>query len=114
MSADNEQNQLSDFHLQQYDWLKKEIGSAISEAYSQERYAVIGAGAVWAWLATHLSPAPPPKLSWWIPLVFALFGGLRSLALILTIKPKAAYMRRLEDEAFPAQEPQGWEQYYAK
>jgi len=106
--------ELPDFHLQQYDWLKKEIGSAINEAYALERYAVIGTGAVWAWLATHLSPVLPPKIAWWIPLLFAVFGALRSLALIFTIKPKATYMRKLEDEAFPSQKPLGWERYYEK
>lgn len=115
MSEEKEEvKELPNFHLQQYDWLKKEIGSAVNEAYALERYAVIGTGAVWAWLATHLSPSPPPKMSWWIPVLFATFGALRSLALIFSIKPKATYMRRLEDEAFPSQKPLGWERYYAK
>jgi len=41
-----------DFHLKEFECLRKEIDFSINEFHSVQRYAILATGAVWAWLFT--------------------------------------------------------------
>ena len=61
---DNYRDHAVDFHLREYDSLRKEVESTVQETRTIERYALIGTGTLWAWLATH-KDVPPPEIIWW-------------------------------------------------
>ena len=57
---------------------------------------------MYAWLGTNNHPAMP--YAWYIPVLFPLFGGVRSYALLRQINIVAGYLRELEQD-FPRSDP---------
>lgn len=97
-----------EFHLAEYESLRKEMEAAILETRTLERYALVGTGGVWAWLATNSSHAS--KIAWAIPILFALFGGLRAWSMMRSVWRATRYVAKLE-EYFAAEGVGGWEHY---
>jgi hypothetical protein len=73
---------------------------------------MIGTGFVWTWLATH--KLDEAQLLWFLPVLFALLGWLRSRALIRSIGRTAVYIRKLEAHLCTAPGPCGWETHLAQ
>jgi hypothetical protein len=101
---------LVDFHLIQYDALRKEIESCVHEIRTLERYTLIGTGFVWAWLASN-QQLNVPSIFWWIPLLFSLLGWLRTLALATSVRRLAEYIRTVEESYLCNENVIGWETY---
>ena len=101
---------LADFHLVQYEALRGEIESCVQEIRTIERYALIGTGIVWAWLATN-AQLEIPYIIWWVPLLFSLSGWLRTIALATSVRRLARYLREVEEDFFCGARVQGWETY---
>src|SRR5262245_34012676 len=70
------------FAMAEYQFLRKEIESAVQEWRLLERGAIAATGIVWSWLATHPSV---PFGAWFIPALFGAFGGFRVSALNTSI-----------------------------
>src|ERR1044072_7892065 len=90
---------LGSFHLLQYEALRKEIESCVQEIRTLERYALIGTGFVWAWLASN-SQLNISNIFLWIPLFFSVLGWLRTMALAASVRRLAAYIRHKEEPFF--------------
>src|SRR6266704_7018291 len=84
------------FHLREYEALHEEIEASTQELRTLERYAVIGSGAVWTWLATTKLEPRPPGIVWWIPVLFSLHGIFRTGALLSSIKRTSTYLQMME------------------
>jgi hypothetical protein len=72
-----------------------------------ERYALLGTGVVWAWLATN----PQSHIFWWIPLLFCILGWLRTMAVVNSVRRLAGYIREVESSFFSTETIAGWETY---
>jgi hypothetical protein len=47
-----------------------------------------------------------------LPVVFAAFGALRTLVLMISVRPRGQYLREVEDMALRGQPLEGWESFY--
>src|ERR1700676_3420901 len=83
------------FHLREFDALRKEIEFTLAEFYNIQRYAIVAAGAVWAWLATRGGSL---RLPWMIPVLFVACGWARQLALFEQLHKISDYILILEDK----------------
>jgi hypothetical protein len=101
---------LIDFHLIQYDALRKEIESCVQEIRTLERYALLGTGIVWSWLAAN-PQLNIPYLFWYIPLLFSLLGWFRTTALAVSVRRLSQYIREVEEPYFCNEPGMGWETY---
>jgi len=101
-------NHAVDFHRAEFDALRKEIDAAVQEARALDRYALVAVGGIFAWLAIHA--ARVPSLAWWIPVLLAFLGFLRSMALLYSINRAGEYIWTLE-AALCSAPPLGWQHY---
>jgi hypothetical protein len=100
-----------DFHLKEYELLKKEVSDQVEHTRKLELYAVGGIAAFYAWF---MSPkTPPPSAALGIPLLLVLLGAWRSWAALARIKEIAGYLIQVE-AVFALKEPGGWETYRTK
>jgi hypothetical protein len=83
-----------DFHLKEYESLKKEVAEQVEHTRKLEIYAVGGIAAFYSWFINN---NPPPALLI-IPLLLALLGAWRSGAALKRIEEIVVYLVRLEDE----------------
>ncbi len=102
------------FHLREYEALHEEIEASTQELRTLERYAVIGSGAVWTWLATTKLEPRPPGIVWWIPVLFSLHGIFRTEALLSSIKRTSTYLQKMEKVVYNQEILSGWETYIHK
>jgi hypothetical protein len=109
LNQNNHEDSAIKFHLHQYESLRKELESCVREMRTIERYALIGTGVVWAWLATN-QQIRVHYIVWWIPVLFSLLGGLRTFALIKSVRRLAAYIQTVES-AFMNKRLEGWETF---
>ena len=101
-----------DFKKEEYLTLRKEIETHMDELGKLERNCVLVSGAIYAWLAVHGTNDSFFKLGWYIPSLFAVFGGLRSLSLAIHVKNLGLYIQQIErSELSDQQGPKGWEHY---
>jgi len=99
-----------EFHLREFESLKKEIAISISEERTLERYTIIGIGIVWVWLLTNQN-MDIPRIGWWIPFFFAVLGALRSLTLLFSIQLMAKYIKLIERIVRVSPDIPGWEHF---
>jgi hypothetical protein len=100
---------MSEFRTREYELLKSEVQSYVAESRSLETYAVGGAVAVYAWLATHHDDLPS-RVIWLVPLIFPILGAVRAWALGAHIEVIGSYLGKLECEL---QGTPGWEAFLA-
>lgn len=93
------------FLMKEFDALKTEIGEVRREIWSIERLAVGASGAVWAWLATN---KPEFGAVWFVPVLFAVLGGMRCSALSRSIQSAGEYLRLNESRVTNYE---GWETF---
>jgi hypothetical protein len=98
-----------EFYFREHASLRAEIESDKQHLRKLEIYTVIGAGSVWAWLASN-SPGELP-LGWFIPIVFCLFGFLQTEGVVKDLKHRAKYLRNLEKAVLHSADPKGWENF---
>lgn len=96
--------------LAEYGTLRKEIEDALSEISAIERYALIGAATVWTWLLTNSNAMQPAasQLAWCIPVVLAIFGGLKSLGLFMHVTVVGKYIEKHLESRLNL----GWQAYF--
>ena len=88
-----------DISAEEWKELRAEVLGLVEETRKLEILAVGASGAVYTWLATHVSPATNfGLLPWFIPVLFVLFGALRSWSLSKHIGVASDYLKALESE----------------
>jgi hypothetical protein len=100
---------LTEFHKAEYDSLRREIEASVKEARELEKYVLISTAAIWTWLAKDGKDLGHPCL-YWIPTILVVLAIFRSIALLLSIRKIAAYLRTFE-EVFASKPPNGWETF---
>jgi hypothetical protein len=95
------------FLVEEYRALRKEIDQHMIESRTEERYAIISSGVVWAWLIlNHEKNA----LLWLVPVVLSIAIAFRTNAMSKHIEQIGMYIRTLE----LAFQWVGWEHYEKK
>ena len=107
---------MADFDLrkEEYLTLRKEIETQMSELALLERNCVLVAAVVYAWLVKDGASTSIAKAGWFIPILFALFGALRSLSVGRHLFALGRYIHEIESTHLtdPAL-PKGWEHFLA-
>jgi hypothetical protein len=105
---------MADFDLRKEDYLtlRKEIETQMTELGQLERNCVLAAAAVYAWLVKDGANSAIAQFGWYIPVLFPLFGGLRSLSLGLHVFALGRYLFEIESAHLTEQQlPRGWEHF---
>ncbi len=102
MSASDE------IRIAEYEALRTEIATAVGEARTLERYALVAIGGIYAWYATK--GAGLDEAAWWVPVVLVVMASLRSLALQAAIAHLGGYLWEVEKEHL-TRAPAGWEHH---
>lgn len=101
-----------EYQLWEAKFLRESIVASINSISELERNTLIGTGLVWTWLATH--EMKQVEILWFLPVLFAFLGWLRSRALLHSIERTAEYIRKLESHLCVAPAPCGWETHLAR
>ncbi len=107
---------MSEFDLpkEEYLTLRKEIETHMIELGQLERNCVLAAAGVYAWLVKDGINSPIAAIGWYIPVLFAVFGGMRSVSLGLHLISLGKYIMQIESTHFvDKSKPQGWEHHLA-
>jgi hypothetical protein len=103
-----------DFHLKEYESLKKELGELVEHSRKLEIYVVAGIAAFYAWYLTGQAPRPPRE-ALYIPILVVFLGAFRSWSVLTRIQEVAQYIRDLEQVfALSDRKLIGWETYRHK
>ena len=98
------------FAIEQDKALWKEIAEGVKETRLLERYAVIATGAYWAFLINDNQLSLLSHKYWiWalVPALFAVLGGLRSVALLYRVESIGVFLKTTEESlGYP-----GWETF---
>ena len=84
-----------EFHLKEYESLRKEMGELVEHSRKLEIYALGGIAAFYAWYLTSTSLRLPKELLW-IPVFLAMLGALRSWSVYNRLMDIAKYLRQVE------------------
>jgi hypothetical protein len=103
----------ADIYLRTHEALKKEIAASVKDARGAERSTLLIAGAIYAFLAARC-PVQVPPFFWYIPALLTLFGALRVAALMISIRPRAQYLRLLETTVLAESPIPAWEVFFRK
>ena len=85
--------QTDQFHLKEYESLKREIEALMEHSQKLEIYAVGGLAAFYAWFVK----AQPPCIVLVIPTLLAVLGAFRSFATLKRIYEIAEYLLKVEE-----------------
>lgn len=97
-----------EFHLKEYESLKKEIFDLVEHSRKLEIYVVGAMAAFYAWFIKE----QPVTSALCIPIVLALLGGFRAFSTLIRINEIAGYLRAMEGFfALNNVGVQGWESY---
>jgi hypothetical protein len=87
------------FLLQEHEQLSAEIAAQLKEAWDLEKFALGGAAALAAWLATHQVNV---RQVWWLPFLFLLLCAIRfGAAMFHIVFRLAEYVKKIELEYLP-------------
>jgi hypothetical protein len=110
IGADGPKPTAREFLFQEHKILADEIATQLSELWSFERFAIGGAAAIVAWLATHevnLNEA------WWLPLIFiCLCAGRFAAGMVHIVWRLSVYVQKIEAEFLG--ESGGYEMWFRK
>jgi hypothetical protein len=107
---------MADFDLrkEEYLTLRKEIETQMTELGQLERNCVLAAAVVYAWLVKDGAETSIAKAGWFIPVLFALFGALRSLSVGRHLFALGHYIHQIESAHLTDPNlPKGWEHFLA-
>ena len=99
-------------HLDQVKILYEQILQYMREICRFEIAAIVGSGAIYAWLVLHRSIVP--RAAWFIAPIIIVLCGLKCMEISIRIRIIAEYLRRIEVDAFGKDEKQdllGYERY---
>jgi len=101
-----------DLRKEEYLTLRKEIETQMTDLASLEKNCVLATAIVYAWLVKDGAGSTIAKAGWFIPVLFPLFGGLRSLAIGRHLSVLGSYIYKIESALLPeADYPNGWQHY---
>jgi hypothetical protein len=101
------------FLLEEYKSLRNQIDYQIKEDRDLERYAMIGIGLVYAWLANVQNPSHMIYPAWLFPPLIAFLGMLRARSMARRLDQLSTYVRKIEEEFFD-RKGLGWENHLSK
>jgi hypothetical protein len=97
---------------EQYPALHNEAVACMAELASLERGCIVGAGAVFAWVATNAEALVGyAGLVWAVPVAIVAYGSLKALAIRRHISVLGAYLEELE---FQAGGGDRWQKYFGR
>jgi hypothetical protein len=99
-----------DLYLQTCGELKREIAESVREERQLERNSLLACGAVYTFLADKLHPFS--HIVWYVPCAIALFGAYRTVVLMISIRPRGQYIKRVETMMLDGKALTGWETYF--
>lgn len=101
----------SEFHLKEYDCLRREIELHTQEARSLERNSLIAVGAIWAWLLHNAVKDAIPAWAFFIPCLFSVLRPIRAYGINQTFDELGEYIREIENSFHKVDGPRGWEHF---
>ena len=81
-----------DFHLAEFNGLRREIEMTLEDEQRRERHTVLSMAAVWTWLATTKDLPPGFVWAWLIPFMIAIFGAMRVATIWARFKQFRTYL----------------------
>jgi hypothetical protein len=96
-----------EFHLKEYECLRRGVDSLQKDTRSLERNVVIAVGITWGYLYDK-------HTDWWTYLFPVIFGGLgwvRSRGFHKALDKFHTYLKEIETAFGPTDKPQGWEHF---
>jgi hypothetical protein len=97
----------AEFHIKEFECLRKEIQLVLKEAHAVERYVFVAIGVSWGWLWEN-------KVVWWgflVPVLFAFLGAVRSYGIQKSFDTYHKYIFDLEKCFSDTVMPMGWEHF---
>ena len=102
------------FPKEEYLTLRKEVETHMTELGQLERNTVLASAAVYAWLAKDGAETSIAGIGWYIPILFAFFGALRSLSLCFHLVHLGDYIKKIEATNLTEDKNvKGWEHHLA-
>ena len=99
-----------DFHMKEYESLKREIINLVRDSRKLEVYAIGALGGFYAWFLSKKDGVSRPELILLIPLLVALLGSWRAWAIFVRLRDIAEYLIEVEKEfALADNGLPGWE-----
>jgi hypothetical protein len=101
----------ADLYLKTFDELKKEIAASVKDARDTERNTLLLCGGIIAYISGNCG-APAIVVARYLPLLLAVFGAIRVLVLMISVNPRAQYLKALEKDTFSGRPLPGWEEFF--
>jgi Na+(H+)/acetate symporter ActP len=101
----------ADLYLKTFDELKKEIAASVKDARSTERNTLLLCGGIIAYISGNCG-IPTIVAARYLPLLLAVFGAFRVLVLMLSVNPRAQYLKALEKDTFSGLPLPGCEEFF--
>lgn len=107
-----------DYYVKEFDALRREVDWTMKDSRLVERNVIVAIGIFWGFLLKekdiHLAPEVR-HAAWCVPVLFAVVGGLRSLAISLKLNLIGSYVDTIEKymrkKSEPDGSPVGWETF---
>jgi hypothetical protein len=113
--ASKEDLLLDSLLVEEYRSLRCQLDYQVKETRDLERYALVGIGLVFAWLASIERPTPLVLPAWLFPPLLAIMGWVRAKSIMRRIDQAASYIRKIEEHVYGVRgELVGWETTMAK
>jgi hypothetical protein len=103
---------MTDLSTEEYQTLRKEVETAMSELNSLESSALFGVAGIFAWLVTHKSEGIVYP-GWFIPIILVVFCSLRAWSINRHLGWLGEYLKRHESAGIRSELP-GWEHFLAE
>jgi hypothetical protein len=100
-----------ELYLQTCSELKREIAESVKEERQLERNALLACGAVYTYLSSDKLHAVL-GLAWYLPCAIAIFGAYRTIMLMISISPRAQYLKKVEGLILNDKVLEGWETFF--
>lgn len=99
-----------EFHLKEYECLRKEIELLTQDSRTLERYAIVAVGVTWGWLFSRRAPSVP-EWAYCVPCMFAILGAIRAYGINQTFGILGDYISTVENAFYRDGGPVGWEHF---
>jgi hypothetical protein len=100
-------NRTQDFHLHEYESLRRELEIVIQEHRALERNVLVAIGITWGWL--YSISKPTPAWTFFIPFLFAILGSIRAYGMNKAYDKFHGYLCEIEEAFSQDGAPTGWE-----
>jgi hypothetical protein len=98
-----------EFYLKEYESLRREVEWLLKDYRDLERNVLIAIVASWVWLLEKGTALPP--VVWFLPLLFALIGGMRATGIMQAFTNFHRYISEIELAFRSPGDPVGWEHF---